>query len=200
MRETYQPPAASPAGPPHDRTLEETPPPAVYGIRHNATESDEPQRKLVPARDARTRQTVPFPFSQRDSPPPAVYGIRHNTTESDEPQRKLVPARDTHDLPHTPRHSHNLQRHSRTLPRHSHTLPRHSREGGNPSPRHGLPPPRSGFLELPPPSRYANQSKRTQGNSHWIHCREVWYNILLYTSRPIVRGHHMIPTPEDRRR
>ncbi len=49
MRETPQPSTTSPAGPPHDLT------PAVDGNRHNATESDEPQRKLVPARDARAR-------------------------------------------------------------------------------------------------------------------------------------------------
>ena len=50
MRETHQPPTTSPAGPPHDRTPEETSPPTVYRIRHNATESHEPQRKPVRAR------------------------------------------------------------------------------------------------------------------------------------------------------
>ena len=56
MRETYQLLAASPAGPPRDRTPGATAlTPAVDGNRHNATESDEPQRKLVPAR-TRARQ------------------------------------------------------------------------------------------------------------------------------------------------
>ena len=61
MRETYQPPTTSPAGPPHDHTPGATDlTPAVDGNRHNATESDEPQRKLVPARDARTREAPTF--------------------------------------------------------------------------------------------------------------------------------------------
>ena len=109
MREPYQPPATSPTGPPHDRTHPHhsrtlprhsreggNPPPlrphsrrdspllAGYRNRHNATESNEPQRKLVPAR-AHTRErgnAVPSPFSRRDGPLPAGYKIRQKPTET----------------------------------------------------------------------------------------------------------------------
>ena len=69
MRETYQPPTTSPAGPPHDHT----PPiiPAKAGIPHPAASN-----------------------SRRDGPPLTVDRNRHNTTESNEPQRKLVRARE----------------------------------------------------------------------------------------------------------
>ena len=69
MRETPQPPTTSLAGPPHDHTLGATAlTPAVDGNRHNATESDEPQRKLVPAR-TRARQ------QRSASVPPAWIGF-----------------------------------------------------------------------------------------------------------------------------
>ena len=72
MRETYQPPAASPAGPPHDRTPEETSPPTVYRIRHNVTESDEPQRKLVRARARGNRP----PYAGGDTEPACPHAQR----------------------------------------------------------------------------------------------------------------------------
>ena len=63
--------------------------PAVDRNRHNATETDEPQRKLVPAR-AHAREATAFPTGTR-----------------------ALSAR-----PH-PRHSRSHPRHDRTLPRHS---------------------------------------------------------------------------------
>ena len=75
MRETYQPPTTSRAGPPHDRTPPSFPHspviPAKAGILHPAASN-----------------------SQRDGPPLTVDRNRHNTTESNEPQRKLVRARE----------------------------------------------------------------------------------------------------------
>ena len=198
MRETYQPPAASPAGPPHDRTHSRhshTPRRHSRTLQRHSREGGNPPpcvqtpketAPLLPSTEFDTMQQSPTNHNE-NSCPRVTHAHRFSSRSC--VNVSLVPARDarTHARATAPT----------SFP---HSLPRHSREGGNPSPRHGLPPPRSGFLEVPPPSRYANQSKRTQGNSHWIHCRAVWYNVLLYTSRPIVRGHHMIQTPEDRRR
>ena len=51
MRETYQPPTISPAGPPHDHTSGASSLlPAGYKTRQNATECGEMRQKLVPAR------------------------------------------------------------------------------------------------------------------------------------------------------
>ena len=97
MPETHQPPTTSPAGPPHDRTPEETPPPTVYRIRHNVTESDEPQRKLVRARARGNRppyaggDTEPAcPPASAASPPviPAKAGIL--SPYMDSPSRNVL--------------------------------------------------------------------------------------------------------------
>ena len=114
MRETYQPPAASPAGPPHDRTPEETPPPTVYRIRHNATESDEPQRKLARARARGNRP----PYAGGDTEPACPPARAASRPLSAARRRGIcLPAR------------------ARSVPS------RHSREGGNPFSLHGLPKP-----------------------------------------------------------
>ena len=60
MREKYQPTTISPTGPPPNHTPGATTLlPTVDGNRHNATESNEPQRKLVPAR---AREATAFRF------------------------------------------------------------------------------------------------------------------------------------------
>ena len=111
MRETHQPPTTSPAGPPHDRahtchsrthprhshvggnpprcvhTPEKMPPPTVDGNRHNATEFDEPLRKLVPARDARRRQRRSVPFSRHGLPQAAAGSTLRHSREGGNPPR-----------------------------------------------------------------------------------------------------------------
>ena len=179
MRETYQPPAASPAGPPHDRTLEETAPlsPSTETdtIRQSPTNHNENScprvthahthelprlrhSRSLPRHSREGGNPPPCVQTPKETPPPALYKIRHNPTESDKNQQKFVCARTlirARELPHThhpytpQHHPYTLPRHSRTLPRHSRTLPRHSREGGNPL----------------PPTRTAPTSQRTLGGA-----------------------------------
>ncbi len=98
-------------------------------------------------------------------------------------------------LPHPPT-SHS-RTHSRHTPAPTHVIPAKA----------GIPPPDMDCAQLAADSwSYHPQvvapmnRNETRGDSHWIHCRAVWYNILLYTPRPIVRGHLMIPTRKDGRR
>lgn len=92
MRETYQPPAISPAVPLHDHTPKETAHPAVDGNRHNATEFNEPLRKLVPARDARESCRTHHPRHSREGRnPSSLHGLRPGRSRFDVPLETALP-------------------------------------------------------------------------------------------------------------
>ena len=209
MRETYQPPTTSPAGPPHDHahpchsrtrprhsrvggnpprcvhTPEKTTPPAVDRNRHNATESDEPQRKLVPARARARGNGVPF-LSLCTGCPQAAAGwtLRHSRVGRNPSRCVHTPDKDAPSCRR--RKSTQCDRVQRTTTktrarargngvpflspgmeiapspaagwtlRHSRTHPRHSRVGEN------LPLRDSTYrLELPSPNRHPNRPNGT---------------------------------------
>ncbi len=110
-------------------------------MQHNPTRYYRVLRKLVPARDARTRARRPLP-SFRTHP-------RHSREGGNPPRRLQNPTESNTMLQGATKTRARARgipsRHSRTHPHHSHTHPRHSREGGNPSPAPSVPPASIGF-------------------------------------------------------